>query len=302
MRWSSFRYLFGQGLRNMFANRMMTLASLGVLTVCMLITGFTGLLSVNLNSLMKWLGEQNEMVAMLDRQLSEEVYVDIGKQILSIEGVQEAKYISKAQALEEMSGDMGEYAHLFSELEGEENPLYAQYNVRIKDPAQTQQIMQKVQNVEGVEIVHSPESLIRTFLNVQRWVQIISWGLVVVLCVVSGVVINNTIRLTVFARRREINIMKFVGATNGFIRMPFFVEGMTVGIVSGLVATGIVLGGYTALIQRAKLYFSGWEDAVQEVVLPVATVWPWVLGGFCVFGLLLGGIGTITSMRKHLDV
>ncbi len=302
MRWSSFVYLFGQGLRSMFANRVMALASLGVLIVCMLITGFTGLLTVNVNSLMDWLGSQNEMVAMLDRSLSEEDYQSIGKQILGIAGVEEAEYISKADALNQMSGEMGEYAELFSELEGEENPLYAQYNIRITDPAQTAQIIEQVEGVQGVEIVHSPESLIRTFLNVQRWVQFISWGLVIVLGVVSSVVISNTIRLTVFARRREINIMKFVGATNGFIRMPFFVEGMTVGLLAGLISTGIVLGGYHIILQKAMLYFQGWEDVVQQVVLPVSELWPWVLAGFSVFGLVLGSIGTMASMRKYLDV
>ncbi len=302
MRWSSFKYLFGQGIHSMFANRMMTVASLGVLMVCMLITGFTGLLTANINSLMGWLGSQNEMVAMLDRSVPEEEYAGIGKQILEIEGVQEAQYISKSQALEQMSGDMGEYEELFNELKGEENPLYAQYNIRIADPSQTKAIMDKVGQVSGVERVHSPESLIRTFLNVQRWVQAISWGLVLVLGIVSSVVISNTIRLTVFARRKEINIMKFVGATNGFIRMPFFVEGMSVGLLAGLLASGIVLGGYGLVITKLGEYFVGWEQVVNAVVLPVELVWPWLLAGFSTFGLVLGGIGTMASMRKYLNV
>lgn len=302
MRWSSFKYLFKQGIHSMIANRMMTLASLGVLMVCMLITGFTALLTANINSLMDWLGSQNEMVAMLDRSLTEQDYLSIGESILAIEGVEKAEYVSKEQALQEMSGQMGEYAELFSELQGDENPLYAQYNIRVTDPAQTGAIMQSVSAIAGVEMVHSPESLIRTFLNVQRWVQAISWGLVIVLGVVSAVVISNTIRLTVFARRREINIMKFVGATNGFIRMPFFVEGMTVGLIAGLVASGIVIGGYSVVVSKLAGYFVGWESVVQQVVLPVTFVWPWVVAGFSAFGLALGGIGTMSSMRKYLDV
>ena len=302
MRWSSFKYLFKQGIHSMIANRMMTLASLGVLMVCMLITGFTALLTANINSLMDWLGSQNEMVAMLDRSLTEQDYLSIGESILAIEGVEKAEYVSKEQALQEMSGQMGEYAELFSELQGDENPLYAQYNIRVTDPAQTGAIMQSVSAIAGVEMVHSPESLIRTFLNVQRWVQAISWGLVIVLGVVSAVVISNTIRLTVFARRREINIMKFVGATNGFIRMPFFVEGMTVGLIAGLIASGIVIGGYSVVVSKLAGYFVGWESVVQQVVLPVTFVWPWVVAGFSVFDLALGGIGTMSSMRKYLDV
>lgn len=302
MRWSSFKYLFRQGLHNMLANRMMTLASLGVLMVCMLLTGFTGLLSANVNSLMEWLGGENEMVVMLDRSATETEYEVTGAQIRSIDGVAEAIYTSKQDALDQLSGEMGEYAYLFNELAGEENPLYAQYTVRVSDPARMEEIANEIRSLDCVEMVNSPDGLVKTFLNVQKWVQIISWGLVTVLGVVSAVVISNTIRLTVFARRKEINIMKFVGATNGFIRMPFFVEGMTVGVVAGLLASGLVIGGYHLLLQKAAAYFAGWEDVVTAVLLPVQAVWPWVTGGFVAFGLVLGGIGTITSMRRYLDV
>ena len=302
MRWSSFKYLFRQGLHSMLANRMMTLASLGVLLVCMLLTGFTGLLSANVNSLMEWLGGENEMVVMLDRSATDTEYEVTGAQIRSIDGVAEAIYTSKQEALDQLSGDMGEYAYLFNELAGEENPLYAQYTVRVSDPARMEEIANEIRSLDCVEMVNSPDGLVKTFLNVQKWVQIISWGLVTVLGVVSAVVISNTIRLTVFARRKEINIMKFVGATNSFIRMPFFVEGMTVGVVAGLLASGLVLGGYHLVLQKAAAYFAGWEEVVTAVLLPVQAVGPWVTGGFVVFGLVLGGIGTITSMRRYLDV
>ena len=302
MRWSSFKYLFRQGLHSMLANRMMTLASLGVLLVCMLLTGFTGLLSANVNSLMEWLGGENEMVVMLDRSATDTEYEVTGAQIRSIDGVAEAIYTSKQEALDQLSGDMGEYAYLFNELAGEENPLYAQYTVRVSDPARMEEIANEIRSLDCVEMVNSPDGLVKTFLNVQKWVQIISWGLVTVLGVVSAVVISNTIRLTVFARRKEINIMKFVGATNSFIRMPFFVEGMTVGVVAGLLASGLVLGGYHLVLQKAAAYFAGWEEVVTAVLLPVQAVWPWVTGGFVVFGLVLGGIGTIVSMRRYLDV
>ncbi len=302
MRWSSFKYLFRQGLHSMLANRMMTLASLGVLLVCMLLTGFTGLLSANVNSLMKWLGSENEMVVMLDRSATETEYEVTGAQIRAIDGVAEAVYSSKQDALDKLSGDMGEYAYLFDELAGDENPLYAQYTVRVSDPARMEEIAQEIRGLDCVEMVNSPEGLVKTFLNVQKWVQIISWGLVAVLGVVSAVVISNTIRLTVFARRKEINIMKFVGATNGFIRMPFFVEGMSVGVLAGLLAAGLVIGGYSLLLQKAAAYFANWESIVHTVLLPVQAVWPWVTGGFVAFGLVLGGVGTMASMRRYLNV
>ena len=117
---------------------------------------------------------------------------------------------------------------------------------------------------------------------------------------VSVVVIHNTIRLTVFARRREINIMKFVGATNGFIRMPFFVEGMASGLLAGLLAGGIVLGGYAGLLQFAADAPGVWRQVAAASILPLSEVWYIVLGGFCAFGILIGSIGSAMSVRKYL--
>ena len=119
---------------------------------------------------------------------------------------------------------------------------------------------------------------------------------------VSVVVIHNTIRLTVFARRREINIMKYVGATNGFIRMPFLVEGMAGGILSGLLAGGIVLGGYAALLHFAGEAPGVWRQVAAVSVLPIGQVWHLVLGGFLAFGIVIGGIGSAMSVRKYLKV
>lgn len=302
MKWSSFRYLFGQGLHAMRLNRMMTITSVGVLTVCMLITGCAGLLSANLTSMMDWLGRQNEMVVMLDRSATEKEYLELGREIRAIAGVSEAVYHTKEDALNELSSEMEGYASLFDDLSGEENPLYARYTVSVSDPEQMQAIGEQIGGMPLVEVVRSPQLLVDTFLRLQRTVRAVSWGVVVLLGIVSVVVIGNTIRLTVFARRREITIMKYVGATNAFIRLPFFVEGLTVGILAGLLSSGLVLGAYAALADRAAAMLQGMEFMGPEMVLPLMAVWPPVLGGFLLFGVLLGSLGTTISMRKYLNV
>lgn len=302
MKWSSFRYLFGQGLHAMRLNRMMTVTSVGVLTVCMLITGCAGLLSANLTSMMEWLGRQNEMVVMLDRSATEEEYLELGEEIRAIPGVSEAVYHTKEEALDELSTEMEGYASLFEDLSGEENPLYARYTVSVSEPEQMDAIGDQISEMKLVEVVRSPQLLVDTFLRLQRTVRAVSWGLVALLGVVSVVVIGNTIRLTVFARRREITIMKYVGATNAFIRLPFFVEGVTVGILAGLLSSGLVLGAYAALADRAAVMLQGVEFMDPGMVLPLTAVWPIVLGGFLLFGILLGSLGTTLSMRKYLNV
>lgn len=302
MKWSSFRYLFGQGLHAMRLNRMMTVTSVGVLTVCMLITGGAGLLSANLTSMMEWLGRQNEMVVMLDRSATEEEYLELGEEIRAIPGVSEAVYHTKEEALDELSTELEGYASLFEDLSGEENPLYARYTVSVSEPEQMDAIGDQISEMKLVEVVRSPQLLVDTFLRLQRTVRAVSWGLVALLGVVSVVVIGNTIRLTVFARRREITIMKYVGATNAFIRLPFFVEGVTVGILAGLLSSGLVLGAYAALADRAAVMLQGVEFMDPGMVLPLTAVWPIVLGGFLLFGILLGSLGTTLSMRKYLNV
>lgn len=302
MKWSSFRYLFGQGLHAMRLNRMMTVTSVGVLTVCMLITGCAGLLSANLTSMMEWLGRQNEMVVMLDRSATEEEYLELGEEIRAIPGVSEAVYHTKEEALDELSTELEGYASLFEDLSGEENPLYARYTVSVSEPEQMDAIGDQISEMKLVEVVRSPQLLVDTFLRLQRTVRAVSWGLVALLGVVSVVVIGNTIRLTVFARRREITIMKYVGATNAFIRLPFFVEGVTVGILAGLLSSGLVLGAYAALADRAAVMLQGVEFMDPGMVLPLTAVWPIVLGGFLLFGILLGSLGTTLSMRKYLNV
>lgn len=302
MKWSSFRYLFGQGLHAMRLNRMMTVTSVGVLTVCMLITGCAGLLSANLTSMMEWLGRQNEMVVMLDRSATEEEYLELGEEIRAIPGVSEAVYHTKEEALDELSTELEGYASLFEDLSGEENPLYARYTVSVSEPEQMDAIGDQISEMKLVEVVRSPQLLVDTFLRLQRTVRAVSWGLVALLGIVSVVVIGNTIRLTVFARRREITIMKYVGATNAFIRLPFFVEGVTVGILAGLLSSGLVLGAYAALADRAAVMLQGVEFMDPGMVLPLTAVWPIVLGGFLLFGILLGSLGTTLSMRKYLNV
>lgn len=302
MNWSSFKYLARQGLHSMVKNRLMSVASIGVLTVCLLITGVAGLFTLNVGSLMDYLGSQNETVVYLDEDLTEEGLAAVDSALRSISGLREVTYVSKDEALDRMKESMGDNAYLFDVFEGSENPFLANYRVVLDDVSDLPEIQPQLEAIEGVSSVGAPMQLSQMFTTVHQGVSLVCVILVAVLGFVSVVVISNTIRLTVFARRKEINIMKYVGATNGFIRLPFFVEGVTVGLIAGAISTVLVLGGYQLLLVYAVKLPGFWGTLLAGTLLPLSEVWYLVLGGFVVFGMLIGSIGTASSIRKYLKV
>ena len=302
MKWSSFKYLARQGLHNMINNRLMSFASVGVLTVCLIITGVAGLFTANMNSLMLYLRSQNEVVVYLDENLDEAGLASVDSALRSISGLKEVTYVSRDEALDLMRDSMGDKADLFDVFEGEENHFLANYKVVLQDVGQMDGIVPQLESISGVVDVNVPTGLSDLVVNIHKAVTVISVGLVVVLGFVSIVVISNTIRLTVFARRKEINIMKYVGATNGFIRLPFFVEGIAVGLIAGLISSAIVLGGYQLLIIYSVDFPAFWGSILNSVLLGMDQVWWKVLVAFLAFGSLIGSVGTATSIRKYLHV
>lgn len=301
MRFSSFTYLVRQGLHSMRANRLMTFASMGVLTVCMVLIGLAYLLGVNVDAIVEYIGEQNESIVYLEDGLSEEQIADIDSRIRATPGVVSVTYVSPEDVLATYSSMLDEYANMYEAFEND-NPFSANYRVVIEDISQLEQISAQLGQIEGVATVSAPLELSQAFTSIQKVVSYASYGLVAVLAIVSIVVINNTIRITVFARRKEIGIMKLVGATNGFIRFPFFVEGTTSGLISAALASGIVCGAYYALCQWYVENPSNFSQMFGGQLVPLASVWYYIVIGFVVLGFVLCGIGTATSIRKHLNV
>ena len=302
MKWSSFKYLARQGLHNMINNRLMSFASVGVLTVCLIITGVAGLFTANMNSLMLYLRSQNEVVVYLDENLDDAGLASVDSALRAISGLKEVTYVSKDEALDLMRDSMGDKADLFDVFEGEENPFLANYKVVLQDVGQMDEIVPQLESISGVVDVNVPTGLSDLVVNIHKAVTVVSVGLVVVLGFVSIVVISNTIRLTVFARRKEINIMKYVGATNGFIRLPFFVEGIAVGLIAGVISSAIVLGGYQLLLIYCVDFPAFWGSILNDVLLGMNQIWWKVLVAFLAFGSLIGSVGTATSIRKYLHV
>lgn len=304
MKWSSFKYLSRQGLHNMVANRLMTVASVGVLTVCLIVTGVAWLFGANVDSLVDYLGEQNEMVVYLQQDATPEIAAQVDQDIRSISGIAQVVYVTGDEVLDKYKNEyMKEYEDLWAGFEEDgQCPFGDNYRVMLSDVSQMEEIASQMEQIPGVDAVRAPTGLSDIFVSVQRVINVGCWVLVGVLGLVSMVVISNTIRLTVFARRKEINIMKYVGATNGFIRFPFFVEGLASGLLAALLASGVVLGGYAALVYFSADLTGFWNVLLGSSILPVEKVWYQLVGGFLVFGAVIGSLGTASSIRKYLKV
>ena len=300
MRFSSFTYLVGQGLHNLRANRLMTFASMGVLTVCMLLIGAAYLLGVNIDYMVEYIGNQNETVVYMD-DATEDQIAAADAAIRSTPHVVGVTYMSPADVLATYGDMLKDYTNL-QQVFQDDNPFTPNYRVTVDDPDNIEAVSAQLMQIDGGASVKAPLAMADTFTSLQQVINYACYGIVAVLAIVSIVVINNTIKITVFNRRKEIGIMKLVGATNGFIRFPFFVEGVTSGLISAALASGIVCGAYYALCRWYAENPSNLSQMFGGQLVPLENVWYYIVGGFVLLGFVLCGLGTATSIRKHLNV
>lgn len=289
MRFSSFIYLVGQGLHNLRANRLMTFASMGVLTVCMLLIGAASLLGINIDHMVEYIGNQNETVVYMGGTGESEVATDeqiaaADAAIRSTPHVVSVTYMSPEDVLATYSDMLKDYTNL-QQVFANDNPFTPNYRVTVDDPDNIEEVSAQLMQIDGVYSVKAPLAMADTFTSLQKVINYACYGLVAVLAIVSIVVINNTIKITVFNRRKEIGIMKLVGATNGFIRFPFFVEGVTSGLISAGIASGIVCGAYFALCRWYAENPSNLSQMFGGTLVPLESVWYYIVGGFVLLGL-----------------
>ena len=300
MRFSSFIYLVGQGLHNLRANRLMTFASMGVLTVCMLLIGAAYLLGVNIDAMVDYIGNQNETVVYMDDATDDQIAA-ADAAIRNTPHVVGVTYMSPEDVLATYGDMLADYTNL-QQVFAEDNPFTPNYRVTVDNPDNIEAVSAQLTQIDGVASVKAPLAMADTFTSLQTVINYACYGIVAVLAIVSIVVINNTIKITVFNRRKEIGIMKLVGATNGFIRFPFFVEGVTSGLISAGIASGVVCGAYYALCRWYTENPSNLSQMFGGQLVPLDQVWYYIVGGFVVLGFVLCGLGTATSIRKHLNV
>ena len=291
----SFGYLLSEGLKSLWKNRTMSIASIGVLISCLLMTGIAGLLSLNLSETMESFEGNNVTTVFLDESLPSLTAVKVGEELKRLDNIAECTFVPKDDGLANIMASMeGDSDALFYGLQGLENPLPDSYTISMVDLSQYDATIAAIEAVEGVDHVQSIRDVAAKLSNLDRLVRYCSIGIVVVLGVVSLFIISNTVKVTMFSRRMEINIMKSVGATNGFVRIPFIIEGMVIGMLSGSVSATVL---YFAYDKAAAVVYG------IAPFLSIVDIHPyvWMLyTAYIVVGMLFGMMGGLISISKYL--
>lgn len=301
MRASSFRYLVKSGVKNLWNNRMMTIASVGTLIACLLIVGFAVLFSINVDSIVEYMGQQNEIVVFMELDTPEEYMSVMKDDLAEMDGLGTITYISRQQAFEDYKAKLGDKADILDGME-DNHYLPASFRAKILDPEKVDILMTSIRRMDYVNEVQAPTDLAKTLVSVRKMVNTLGGAVIAALVAVSLVIITNTIRASVFNRRKEINIMKYVGATNSFIRIPFLVEGVLLGVIAAVVAYLAIWGGYTVFLNAMSTESSSWLSSITQHVVPFRQVSGKLMLWFLVAGILTGGLGSTFSMRGHLKV
>ena len=301
MKPSTFGFLTVRGIRNLGKHWAMTIACIASLSVCMTLNTFAQLVEVNIDNLVNYLGQQNEMVVYVAPDADDATIQSVGESIQAMPGISYVQYMSKEDVLNQYRGYMADYAILLDEFEND-NPFKANYRVSLADLSQMKEMSDELSKIDGVYSVTAPIEMTEVFVQIQQAVSRVGRGIVLVLMAVSIITVGSTIRLSVFARRREIEIMKYVGATNGLVTLPFVIEGLTMGLISGGLTAAVSIAGYDYLLQASSTLGGLWQMLMGTALVPVANVWQTILVYSLIAGAVAGALGSMFSIRKHLNV
>lgn len=301
MKLSGVKYLTKQGIDNIWKNRMMAFASFCVLLVSLLLVGISILFYVNLNSIIGGIENKNEVIVFLDQNITQEETEDVQAKLEQIDNINDISFYSKDEAFDSMKDSMAEYADVFDSL-GDDNPLPDSFRIKIKDINLTSETVTLINELDHVSSIRAPYDFVNILTEMRKIISWVAMAIIIALVIVSMVIISNTTKASVFARRNEISIMKYVGATDAFIRVPFFVEGMITGIVAGVGATVITWLGYDAVVDLLTKEVNVLNIIGMGSIIPFNNIIFKVAGAYIVAGAFIGALGSALSTRKYLNV
>ena len=295
MKLNNLGYLLKEGFRGIFLHGFMSFAAVCVTIACLVIVGSFSILAYNLDVMVEDLNQTSEILVYVDSDIPDAEARSIGTKINLLDNVLQSTFVSREEALEDFIADHdGDSA--FSGVQASD--LRHRYIVTLEDNLLMKQTDEQLKQLPGVAKTNAAYELAEGFTTIQSVLHIVSYAVIAVLLVVSLLIISNTVKLAMYDRKDEIAIMKMVGATNGFIRLPFIVEGFTLGMIGAVLAFGLEWVGYDALVQRV----SGVDSLqlfsfvpFQELLIPMVVV-------FAGAGMFVGIVGSWTSIRKVMDV
>ena len=286
-------YLLKEGVRNVWNNRMMSLASIGVLVSCLIITGAAVLLSMNVTSVVESVGRENQVTVFLNDDVKElQAIMEIGPAIRKLDNISDCEFYSKDEAMNELRDELGT---LFTELQGDSNPLPHAFHVTMVDLSQYDDTVENIVSVDGVYKVSDRSDVASKLTNLNQLVTQIGLWLVIILGIISLFIISNSIRMTMYSRRFEISIMKSVGATDWFVRIPFIIEGIVLGVISGIISSVIIAFLYEGLIVAVQYIIPFSEIKYSEVAVRMSLA-------FVLMGMFVGSLGAAISITRYLKM
>lgn len=296
-----FSYIFRQAFKSMWRNRMMGFASISSVTAVLIILGFVLIIVLNVNNLAMVAKETFDQIAVYIVEGTEEEQIEqMGISFREIDGVMGVAYQTKDYALERVKEDWGEDAILLQDLRN--NPFPDTYIVQLSDVSMSDEVIEKLKTFEGVDEVRYYQEAVNTLIKMADFVKRFGAGIIIALLLISVFIISNTIKITVLSRQREIELMQYIGATNGYVRGPFILEGIMLGLLGSLMAILLIIlgynyiinylaGRYVALISGMSGYLVGVEMIMDDLIIIFLTI-----------GIGIGILGSLVSLKKFLSV
>lgn len=298
MKHSIFGYLLGEGFRNVFHNKKSSGASLAIMCATMLIFGLFFMIIENLNNAVETLETQQGIQVFIQKTATDAQMEQIGEQIQAIDGVNKVTFVSKEDALNQTKEKLKDKQALIAGWD-ESNPFKASYLVTLTDLKLSSQVQDEIKKIDNIDSIQSRDETINGLVAIANGVRIVSAVILTLLVLISIFIIGNTIKLTVHARRKEISIMKYVGATDSFIRWPFVIEGIIIGIVAALLSI-LVLGIAYSLITNAAA--NSIISTMGIKLLSFTDMTTLLVIVYMVLGIGIGALGSSISMKKYLQV
>ena len=298
MKYNIFGYLIGEGFSNVFKNKKSTGASLMIMCATMIIFGIFLILGENINHFVDQVKSEQGFQVFLKTDATDEEAQKVGEEIRAVDGVSTAEFKDKTYALNTMKEKLGDKSELIDGYGADYFPT--SYVVTLTDLNLSKDVQEKILKIENVDKITSSDKTVSTLLSLAKGIKLVTGIILVLLIIISIFIISNTIQLTVHARRKDISIMKYVGATNNFIRWPFIVEGMIIGVFASAISIVLVGGAYSLLAEQAvnasfmqtiNMSLVGFKDMISSIIFV-----------YMLLGIGIGALGSVISMRKYLKV
>jgi len=296
VKYNRFGYLIGEGFGNVFKNKKSTGASLMIMCATMIIFGIFLILTENINHFVAEIESAQGIQVFINNDATREQIDEVGEKLRALDGVSTTEFVSKDKALNQMKERFGDKKDLLAGYE-ENNIFPASYIVTLTDLSRSKEIQNQILTFDNIKKITSKDETVTTLINLANGIKIVTGIILILLIIISVFIIANTIKLTVHARRKEISIMKYVGATNGFIRWPFIVEGMIIGVFASAISITLVGIAYSFLAE--KMVNSQFMQVINMSLVTFGDMFNSIIFVYMLLGI---GIGAIRKCNFYEEI